>query len=44
MSLPQASRISWSRDSGGWDWLEHDDPRLTEVMKGYALWDLMTSD
>jgi hypothetical protein len=35
--LVQQVTVSAWRASGGWDWLEHDDPRLTEVMKGYAL-------
>ena len=35
--LVQQMTVKAGRASGGWDWLEHDDPRLTEVMKGYAL-------
>ncbi len=35
--LVQQMTVMAGRASGGWDWLEHDDPRLTEVMKGYAL-------
>ena len=35
--LLQELLVSTGKASGGWDWLEHDDPRLTEVMKGYAL-------
>lgn len=35
--LLQELVVSAGKASGGGDWLEHDDPRLTEVMKGYAL-------
>ncbi len=35
--LIQQAAVSASKSAGGWDWLEHDDPRLTDVMKGYVL-------